>query len=224
MDDPDSKQIELWQEQCGDVKPIDISGSLPRHATKKYSLRKESDIVRIVVHTTDWDTTVERIAQYDIGKNHISDTGCPAYTYHETIMNDGVLYKTLPAEEVSWQVGMWNKGSYGIALMYRAANLPTMRMMKTLQCRCGQLCLKYGLTPDKVVGHRELKGTGWFWSKGSKKLRKTCPGMNVDLDKLRIGVAKYMQIMLKMKGFYTGRVDGVFGKGSKAALEKYNVS
>ncbi len=69
-------------------------------------------------------------------------------------------------------------------------------MLKNAQCHIGDLCLKYGLTPDKVKGHRELKGTGWEMIRGRKRLLKTCPGMSVDLHKLRTNIAKYMQIKL----------------------------
>jgi hypothetical protein len=221
----DYKQLKIYKEQYPDVKPIDISGDLPRHSTKKHKLRKLSDIKRIVVHTTDWDTTPKRIAEYDVGKNHISDTGCPAVTYHEFIMKDGMLYHTLPFEEVSWHAGMWNKGSLAVALMFRVSgadgkdtHAPTDLALKALQTRCGDLCLRFRLTPDNVVGHRELKGTGWLWFKGSKRLRKTCPGKKVDLDLLRLNVATYMQVVLKLKGLYKGEIDGIFGPLSKAAL------
>jgi hypothetical protein len=206
----------------GVVKTKDISGRLPRHASKKHKLRELSSIKRIVVHTTDWDITPWRLAEYDVGPNHISKTGCPGITYHELIYPDGASFKTLPYEEEAWHVGMWNPGSLGIALVYRVKDNPTNKAMRALYVRCGTLCLRLGLSPDSVVGHRELKGTGWFWFKGSKKLRKTCPGMQVNLDILRVHVAKYMQLVLKGKGLYRATIDGLWGPRSKAALKAYN--
>ena len=41
------------------------------------------------------------------------------------------------------------------------------------------LCIEECVPPTKIFGHRELKGTGWTLQKGSKRLRKTCPGMSV---------------------------------------------
>ena len=93
--------------------------------------------------------------------------------------------------------------------------------MKNLRVRCGEICLKLGLTPDKVVGHRELKGTGWTMFKGSKKLRKTCPGNRVDLDFLRENIAKYMQARLGVLDCYKGKIDGSFGPKSKQAFSEY---
>ena len=52
------------------VKPFNIIDELPTHPTKKYKLRKLSNIKRIVVHTTDWDTTPKVIAQFDIKKSY----------------------------------------------------------------------------------------------------------------------------------------------------------
>ena len=97
-------------------------------------------------------------------------------------------------------------------------------MMTALHVRCGELCLDFNLTPDKVVGHRELKGTGWVMFKGSKTLRKTCPGINVDLELMRYDISRYMQIVLGTNGFYTAAVDGIFGPKSKEALNSYRVS
>jgi len=209
-------------------EPIDLRNNLPRHSTKRYKIRSISKIKRIVIHTTDWATTPKVIAEYDIKPNHISDTGCAAITYHEMIGTIGELYQTLPYEEVSWHVGMWNTGSLGIALSYRCSDkqgkdmyAPKRPLLHALEVRCGEICLNLGLTPDKVVGHRELKGTGWFMSKGSKKLRKTCPGIRVDLDRVRRNIGRYMQIILGTHGFYTGQVDGLFGSQSKKAFSLY---
>jgi hypothetical protein len=222
-----------------DVKPVDVSADLPRQTENSYKRRKRSDIQMVVLHTTDWNVTPEDLAQYDItpffivkGKkiyNHISKKGCPAITYHECIEENRVLH-TLDWEEVSWHAGNWNKKALGIAMMYKASQkgttehkAPPEGMLKLAQCRAGDICLELGLTPDKVVGHRELKGTGWFWEKGSKRFRKWCPGKQVDMDEVRKNVALYMQVKLLIAGHYRGKVDGDFGPKSRAALEAYNV-
>jgi hypothetical protein len=219
------------------MKPDDISSTLPRQETNSYELRKYSDIKRIVVHTTDWDTDPKTVAAYDIRPytiykgekiwNHISKEGCPAITYHEIIMKDKI-YKTLDWKEISWHAGVWNKGSLGVAMMYRCTQIgttdhaaPSENMTKLTQSRCGDICLELKLTPNKVLGHRELKGTGWYWSKGSKRLRKTCPGKEVDMNDLRYNIARYMQVKLLLAKLYNGEIDGDFGPKSKAALAAY---
>jgi len=223
-----------------DVKPMDISSELPRQKNNSYKRRKRSDIKRVVVHTTDWETTPQKIAEYDIapftmykGKkiwNHISKKGCPAITYHEMCTTDK-LWKTLDYEEISWHVGNWNPSSIGLAMIYKCTIAdskdqlaPPDAMLKIVQIRCGDICLELGLTPENVVGHRELFGTGWSWQNGSKRLRKSCPGKRVDLDILRKNIALYMQIKLKLAGYYSGIIDGDFGPLSKAALELHTGS
>ncbi len=239
MEPDPKKQLELF---CGgqDVKVTDLSGSLPRHPSgKRYRTRKLSKINKIVVHATNCDWSIRKLAKYDItpyyvvnGKriyNHIDRTGLPAITYHDVIMRGGQLCHCLPYEEVSAHAGGWNTGSIAVSMMHRVnddrgndAFAPTEKAIKTLQCHLGKLCLRFGLTPDRVFGHRELKGTGWFLStSGSKRLRKTCPGMQVDLDQLRHNVAKYMQLVLKIKGLYLGKIDGLFYKRSIKALRDY---
>lgn len=229
MDPDPCEQLELFKEGFGNVKPINVVDQLPRHPTKRHDLRLHSKIKRIVVHTTDWIVTPKDLATYDIGPNHISSSGCPGITYHEMITDKGIIYQTLPWAEISWHVGMWNPGSLGIALVYRVSNsdgkdtyAPTTYSLLALQTRCGDICLELGLTPNKVVGHRELKGTGWFWGNGSRRLRKTCPGLQVDLNLLRTNIAKYMQCKLMMAGLYMAAIDGDFGKKSRAALKGYN--
>lgn len=241
MEDDPSKQLE---QMCGgpEVKTTDVTRTLPRHPSgKRYKTRELSKINRIVIHTTDRDWTLVRLAKYDItpyfvvnGKkiyNHIDKTGLPAITYHDVIMKDGKPYHTLPYNEISYHAGGYNTGSIAVALMYVVTDpktkkdtyAPTDYALKTLWCHLGKLCLRFNLTPDRIFGHRELKGTGWFFnSQGSKRLRKTCPGLQVDLDEVRKRAAIYMQLVLKMKGFYEGRIDGDFGKKSRAALALYN--
>lgn len=222
---------------------VDLSRTLPRHPTKKNKLRKLSDISKIVIHTSDWETTPEVLAKYDITPffkkngikyyNHVSKTGCPSITYHEAIMPDGRCFKTLPYEEVSWHVGIHNKSSLGVVLMYKCTDgfgndiyLPTENAMRNLYKRVGNICLELGLPPTSkhVVGHRELRGTGWFWSKGSKVLRKTCPGSRVDLNDVRFCICKYVQLMLRKNNLYMARIDGDFGPLSQRAFDRFIIS
>ena len=226
------------------LTPIDLIGTLPVHHTKVYRTRPVSKIKRIIVHCTDRDWTVHQVAEYDVlGKltytrkvdgelitdvNHISDTGLPGITYHDSI-SENTIYRTLPYNESSYHAAGYNSTSIAVAMLYRVTDpatgqdtfAPTDRMLKLTQCRVAELCLLFGLTPDKIQGHRELKGTGWAFIRGRKRLLKTCPGMQVDLDLMRFNAAKYMQIHMKLASTYNGDIDGLFGKRSIAALQLY---
>jgi len=83
------------------------------------------------------------------------------------------------------------------------------------------LCLYLKIYPKDVIGHREVPGM-WTWiGKGSKKYKKTCPGMKVDLDKLRERLTKNLQRRLFAEGLYLGRIDGDFGPKSSKALKDF---
>lgn len=216
----------------------DLTKSLPVHKTKKPSIRKV--IKRLVVHTTDWETTPQRLAEYDIGPNHISQTGCPTITYTYLIGRAGEVFKTTNHEVVTWHVGNWNSSSLGIALLYKTdpafekavadgkprpkvdpRHLPSKEQMESLEKLLLKLCLDLKIPPTKVMGHRELAGTGHILnSKGSKVLRKTCPGMGIDLDVLRYNVTCKVQAVLKDKRLYEGKIDGDWGPKSKEAFSK----
>lgn len=213
---------------------------------KKYKTRDLSVVNKIVVHCADRDWTIPQLLEFDktgylsytrkidgekvTDVNQIDSSGLPGPTYHEAVLKRGGVYQLLPYESISWHAGGYNTKSVSICLIYRATDPvtgkdtygPTQDQIKSLRARCGALCLKFGLTPDRVFGHRELKGTGWIPGKyGSKRLRKTCPGLQVDMDDLRLWTTKYMQIMLKGYGLYEGKVDGAWGPKSQAALNEW---
>ena len=77
------------------------------------------------------------------------------------------------------------------------------------------------IDPDNIKGHRELPGTGYRIVNGVKKLRKTCPGMLVNLDKVRYIVSMAVQRVLKTQGLYQDKIDGIFGPISEKALKNY---
>ncbi len=214
---------------------VDLVSKLPVHPKKKPDLRKFSEIKKIALHTTDWDITPEALAQYDIGPNHISSSGCPTITYSYLVQKDGTVCKTANEDVVTWHVGNHNRSCLGVSLVYKTdpayesgkvktptpGKLPTVSQMDSAKELLAALCLKFRLPPSAVVGHRELEGTGWFWQKGHRQLRKTCPGMAIDMDLIRRELAGLMQQVLKDKGLYTGTVDGIWGPKSQKALEGF---
>jgi len=170
---------------------------------------------RLVVHCSDSRGDLASVVSYDAGPNHISKIGLPGFTYHYWVDYEYVA-QILPLETVSWHVGQWNLDSLGMCLRYRATGAtesPLEGMMLRATELASTVCLQLKLTPDQVVGHRELPGTGFDPKTG--KLRKECPGMLVDMTKFRFEVAKSMQKTLGVV------VDGMFGPKSKKALLSY---
>ena len=216
---------------------IDVVSSMPVHPTKKAKVRDitpfSGDVNMIVVHTTNTDANITAIAKYDVSPgNHISSTGCPTYTYHDTIKENAKIYHCVPYEWETWHAGNFNFRSLAVALNFIAEKkvngsridyAPNNEMLKSLYKHLGWLCLNRGISPKNIWGHRELKKTGFFWSKGSKVLRKTCPGMLVDLDLMRLQATKALQLNLKANNLYKdSRVDGIFGPLTFSALKDYH--
>jgi N-acetyl-anhydromuramyl-L-alanine amidase AmpD len=221
------------------LKFEDLTNVLPVHAIKKPEL--QSKITKIVVHTTDGVGTPRGFARYAIGPNHISSTGCPTITYHYLIDGSGKAFKTCAHKNITWHAGPHNRESLGIALIYKLdndweelakkglalpepplpENTPSNPQLHTLLDLLYALCLKEKVQPECVYGHRELSGTGWTLEKGSRKLRKTCPGMSVNLDDLRKQLVRRFQADLKQKGLYLGDIDGKWGPKSREAFSMY---
>ena len=220
---------------------IDLTEKLPVHKYKTPDELKE--ITYIVIHTINGVVTPRGLAKYDIGPNHISKTGCPTFTYHYFLRRDGEINQTVNHNIVTWHAGKWNEKSLAVALNYKLDkewekkayagtavsdlppnknNAPSKEMMDSLYNLLVELCLAENISPINIRGHRELKGTGWTFKKGSKVLRKHCPGMSINLDSVRGLVTINLQIRLKGEGFYKGVLDGSWGKKSAEALAQYS--
>jgi N-acetyl-anhydromuramyl-L-alanine amidase AmpD len=196
------------------------------HPVKRPKLRQPEDIKRIVIHCTAANWTLEQLVDYDLGPNHISATGCSVATYSDVIFADGQIKHVVDYTKETWHVGNWNYSSLGIALMYnpgpKDAIGPSNEAYVAMLNHCALLAMRLGLLPSDIVGHRELKDTGWILDKdGNKQLRKTCPGMSINLDTLRLDIAFLMQFKLKNFGYLSSRIDGIFGPKSKEALKQF---
>lgn len=200
-------------------KISEVSTYFNKHSKTKdsYMTRKGTlgVINRLVIHCSDSNGDLESVMSYDAGPNHISKEGLPSLTYHYWIGKDYVA-QTLPLNVVSWHVGQWNSDSIGACLRYRATGAkeppPFSQMLLAVEL-ASTVCLQLKMTPDQVVGHRELPGTGYDVRTGS--LKKECPGMLIDMTEFRYNVAKSMQTTLALV------VDGMFGPRSKKALLAY---
>lgn len=205
----------------------DLRGELPIHKTRKYKRRNMKRANKIVFHCTDGNATVQQVARYDVTPhpdNHISPRGCPECTYHYFVDPDGTVFHCVDDNKIAWHAGNHNGSSIGISMRYKATGNnqgPPAKQLKSIYVLFTELCLKYGIDPDNIKGHRELYGTGYKIVNGVKKLRKTCPGMLVNLDKTRYIVSLSIQKILAACDLYTGEIDGIFGRKSEAALKEY---
>jgi N-acetyl-anhydromuramyl-L-alanine amidase AmpD len=171
----------------------DISAVLPSRGDRQ--VRDVSAVDTIVLHCTampDWN--VWRTASYHTGPNHISEDGCPSIAYAYFVEPDGLLYRCLPHDVRSWHAGPWNERSIGVCMAYDAGeDPPPPRQLEVAARVCASLALEFGLSPERVLGHRELEGTGYVMEDGRRIARKECPGAAVDMDAFRRMVTGLME-------------------------------
>lgn len=166
----------------------DITPVLPVNGEPE--TRDPDGIDTVVLHCTamsGWN--VWETARYHTGPNHICETGCPTIAYAYFIEPDGLMYRCLPPGIRSWYVGPWNDRSIGVCMAYDACDEPPPRgQLRAAAELCARLVRELGLTPDRVLGHRELEGTGYVIENGECVQRKECPGLAVDMDDFRSSV------------------------------------
>ena len=170
----------------------DISQVLP---VSREPQRRDADAIdTIVLHCTampGWN--VWETARYHTRPNHICDEGCPTIAYAYFIEPDGLLYRCIDRDVRGWHVGPWNDRAIGVCMAYEACEEPPPdAQLEVAAEMCAALALELGLTPDRVLGHRELEGTGYVIEEGEEVQRKECPGLAVDLDEFRRSVAAVM--------------------------------
>jgi N-acetyl-anhydromuramyl-L-alanine amidase AmpD len=140
----------------------------------------------------DWNAW--RTARYHTGPNHISQDGCPTIAYAYFIEPDGLLYRCLSHDVRAWHVGPWNERAIGVCMAYDAGDEPPPRRQLEAAARvCASLALELGLGPERVMGHRELEGTGYVIEDGRRVERKECPGAAVDMDEFRRTVSALVE-------------------------------
>jgi N-acetyl-anhydromuramyl-L-alanine amidase AmpD len=210
------------------TKIIDIRSTIPKHLARIWKFRHPSTIDTIVVHTTASDQQDPNItAQYHVTAspdNHLSPLGAPGIAYHDFIAKSGVIYHCNDYTDITWHTRGWNKRGIGIALAFRGQDPypPASTQYNALVRRLVTLCLYLKILPKRVKGHREAPSVVFFDRNGSKRYKKVCPGLGINLDVLRDHVTRRLQVRLSAERLYKGKIDGKFGKKSKAALQAFN--
>lgn len=167
----------------------DISRVLPTNGPAQE--RDPSGIDTVVLHCTampGWN--VWETARYHTGPNHISADGCPTIAYAYFVEPDGLIYRCLDDATRAWHVGEWNDRAIGVCMAYEACDDPPPDEQLTAAVDvCAALVRRLGLRAERVLGHRELEGTGFVVESGKPVLVKECPGRVVDMDEFRRHVA-----------------------------------
>lgn len=153
------------------MRVVDVVDTLPSHKTKRYRERPLSDISMVVVHHSATSSgSPEAFARY-----HVESNQWPGIGYHYVIARDGMVYKTNAASIVSYHAGNANGRSLGVCLVGNFdQETPGEAQIEALVELLKGLMQAFGISADRVVGHREVPGT-----------RKSCPGRNISMDALR---------------------------------------
>lgn len=174
----------------------DITAVLP--VNREPERRDPAGIDTVVLHCTAmpgwnvWDT-----ARYHTGPNHISEDGCPTIAYAYFIEADGLAYRCLEDDIRAWHVGPWNDRSIGVCLAYEGADEPPdERQLAVAASVCAHLVSRLGLEAGRVLGHRELEGTGYVVEDGERVSRKDCPGLRIDMETFRARIRRLLESSL----------------------------
>lgn len=218
------------------IKINNIVDKLPVHVSKIPDVLYKP--IGIIVHTTEKELDPHVLAKYNVtpsSDNHLSSTGAPSISYHYLTNPDGRVLKTQNEDKVVWHAKGFNSTHLGVAVNYQASpvkdraflnkkgkpDYPTQEAMDSLINLLTYLCIKFAIVPDKIRGHREMLGTGYKIVNSKRQYLKTCPGMGIDLDKLRLDVSKKLQSTINTKASNKLNIDGVFGPKSIRALKNF---
>lgn len=206
---------------------VDLRSELPRHPTKKW--KKRTKIDTIIIHTLASDNQDPyKTNSYHITpskNNHISKTGAPRICYHDFIDKEGIIYRCNDYSDWTWHCGLWNKRSIGVSLAFKGQDniFPNQEMCDSLLVHLVQLCCTLNILPNRIFGHREVPGMWTLLGNGSKRYKKVCPGLAINLDQLRKEATIQLQEKLKKEGYYPWKADGDFNcEDDRNALNSYN--
>lgn len=181
-------------------------------------------IDRIVFHCTDanhWKP--DKLSQF-----FVEEKGWPICGYHYYVMGDTV-YHMVGENVITYHAAPYNKNSVSFSIDYPATEFekigvaPSVEVMDKAIKTATFLALKFKVPTPYIYGHRELQYTGWFWKQDHKVLRKTCPGLKIDLNQFRIDVCRTVQYNLNVLGSNKLATDGIFGPKTALAMKNFIV-
>jgi hypothetical protein len=180
------------------LKIHNISGLIPRNPNYEKIPIRNQEISYVVWHCDDAASWTHReLIRYDLNPNHIdSQKGCPTPTYTYYIERDGSIWQLTQEITKTWHAGVvskyvdlcprWNDIALAICFAFKPnkKNTFTPEQMTAGLYLTTEILLRRRVDSANVRGHRELCGTGYV-PNHPDRLRKTCPGLGVDLNAVR---------------------------------------
>ena len=151
-----------------------------------------------------------------------------AYHYYVTDTN---VWHMVGENILTYHAAPYNSDSVAFSIDYFATRDDKLNiaikpaLMENAIRTAAFLCMKFRVLPKDLHGHRELWQTGWIGKDAQDHpiLRKTCPGLAIDLDQFRLEVGRRIQNAInqlygsEIKGLLA--VDGIVGPKTIAAYE-----
>lgn len=195
---------------------------------QKISTRQLFKINTLVFHSTDaTNWSPERLSRF-----FVEERKFPCCGYHYYIMEDNI-YHMVDENLITYHAAGYNSFSVGFSIDYspeqaKKFGIPLSPIIYQNAIDLASfLCIKLKIEPKKprLIGHRELWGTGWFGKdkQGHPNLRKTCPGLDIKLNTFRYDVVRNLQKIMNDKFGIQTVIDGIYGPQSKENLSSINI-
>lgn len=100
-------------------------------------------------------TTREDIFRWHVRQNGWTDIG-----YHKLVWPTGHIKQGRPDSETGAHAVGFNTGSFGVlAVGDYSREYPSMDLIEGLVYTCFVLCLRHGINPERIFGHRDVNAT-----------------------------------------------------------------
>jgi hypothetical protein len=215
----------------------DVRGELPKHAAKVWRRRNPDFLVGMVWHHSATQGSVDAVARYHVGPNHISVNGLPGISYTFFIEPDGdvllcndleaVTYsqgdRTKPGDENRMYLAVCFGGDFD-APGHNGCDAPTARQLyrgMELWFACRD---SLGFESGDLFGHYHFGKANCPGTVLSGLIEAIRRDHSEDHNPAGITTMEGRQRALKALGFYEEALDGVWGVESRRALARYQAS
>lgn len=206
---------------------INLTAELPWHATRRWATRELTRINKIIIHQELGEGTIEQVNRYHVKPNHISPKGCPHFCYHYGIRKNGEIIQANELSNITWHTKGQNGVAIGIMLVGNFAgpghtvgtSEPTEEQIKALDELVKYLKEAFKMSNQEVFGHYHFG-------------KPACPGTvvqewienyrndNPTTETVEKTVSE-IQKRLNILGYSCGKVDGVVGIKTMAAIRQF---
>lgn len=212
------------------MKVIDKINELPWHVTRRWRKRKVENISMLIIHQELGDSDIEAVNEYHTNPNHISPRGCPHFCYHYGIESNGEIIQANEINDATWHVKGKNTVSIGIMLVGNFNGVghtlgregPNKKQLDSLKWLVEKLQKEFKLSNTDVFGHYHFG-------------KPACPGFALSewIEQHRSGykqkktipkTVKNLQKCLNDLGYECGKVDGIIGVKTLAAIRKFQAA